>query len=144
MNVSLAEIVVRFRRWRYSLATPGTEAEINDSRTITGQLLAVSDAPPALPERENTNPGQAATPKDGGADKLQMTIEALKLNPNITDEALAEYLSLKRPASARFWRLKAIELLNSSGKEQTTGPTTAVRSEWLVSNGAANGANGKR
>ena len=126
------------------LATPGTETEMNDSRTITGQLLAVSDAPPAVSEVQNTNPNQVATSKDGGPDKLQMTLEALKLNPDITDEVLAEYLSLKRPASARFWRLKAIEILNSQGKEQTTGPAAAVRSEWLVSNGAANGANGKR
>jgi hypothetical protein len=28
---------------------------------------------------------------------------------------LAEHLSLKRPASALFWRRKALEILNSQG-----------------------------
>jgi hypothetical protein len=39
-------------------------------------------------------------------------LEALKADPQMSDEALARYLSLKRPASARFWRLKAVEILN--------------------------------
>ena len=67
-----------------------------------------------------------------------MTIEALRANPDMTDEALAEYLSLKRPASARFWRLKAIEILSSTGKD--TGPTPTIRDPWA--SGVLTGANG--
>ena len=79
-------------------------------------------------------------PTDGNPDKLQMTIEALKSNPQITDEQLAEYLTLKRPASARFWRLKAIEILNAPGRG-STGPTPVVNTGdmWTTSAGIANG-----
>ena len=73
-----------------------------------------------------------------------MTLEALRANPNITDEALAEYLALKRPASARFWRLKAIEILNAPGREPggaTTGKMAGLRNTgaWSTSVGAVNG-----
>ena len=44
-------------------------------------------------------------------DKLAMTLDALANNPDITDEMLAETLGLTRPASARFWRLKAQEMI---------------------------------
>ncbi len=53
---------------------------------------------------------------------------------------LAEYLTLKRPASARFWRLKAIEILNAPGRSQT-GPTPVVNTNnmWTSSAGMSNG-----
>jgi len=54
------------------------------------------------------NDGAAGEQSSG--DKLAMTLEALKDNPEITDEMLAETLGLTRPASARFWRLKAQEI----------------------------------
>jgi hypothetical protein len=81
---------------------------------------------------------------DGNPDKLQMTIEALRANPNITDEALAQHLTLKRPASARFWRLKAIEILNAPGREPsgaTSGKTASLRNTdaWSTPAGAVNG-----
>lgn len=44
-------------------------------------------------------------------DKLDTAIEAVQKNPDITDEELAEILILSRPASAKFWRLKAEEIL---------------------------------
>lgn len=44
-------------------------------------------------------------------DKLAITLEALKENSEITDEELAGKLHLSRPASARFWKLKAEEIL---------------------------------
>ena len=102
---------------------PGVTEQDQD-RPITGQFVTIG--------REAVNPvtGPAITPPpvavttDGSPDKLQMTIEALKSNPHITDEELAEYLTLKRPASARFWRLKAIEILNAPGRA-ATGPTPA-------------------
>ena len=49
-----------------------------------------------------------------------LTIEALTANPNITDDVLAEYLSLKKPASARYWRLKAMEVLTSTSAGATS------------------------
>lgn len=45
-------------------------------------------------------------------DKLELTLKAIKDNPEITDEELAKILEIKRTASARFWRLKADELLS--------------------------------
>ena len=66
-----------------------------------------------------------------------MTIEILKANPDMTDEELAERLALKRPASALFWRRKAIEILSSqesTGKVQsmynTEAWTKTGRNEW--------------
>jgi hypothetical protein len=66
------------------------------------------------------------------ADQLQRTIEALTANPNITDEELAEVLGLKRTASARYWRLKAVDLLMGHQSPSTTAlpehpPFPAVR-----------------
>ena len=85
-----------------------------------------------------------ALSNDVNPDKLSMTIEVLRANPDMTDEALAEYLSLKRPASARFWRLKAIEILNTPNRD--TGPTVVMHSNWAVPTtiGATNGASSKR
>ena len=98
------------------------------NRAITGQVVAIGreaqdnrDAPVVTP----INGQHPLTPLDSSPDKLQMTIEALRANPRITDEELAEFLALKRPASARFWRLKALEILNVPARDQT-GPTPAV------------------
>ncbi len=131
-----------------SLDTETAEAdETGDGqRPITGKVVAIGGV------EENatssiTTLGLNRTPvtaADGNPDKLQMTIEALRANPNITDEALAEYLALKRPASARFWRLKAIEILNAPGRETsgyTTGKTASVRNtgSWPAPAGVING-----
>lgn len=92
-------------------ATPVPEQRESDeaARPITGQIVAIAQDPLQPP---------AATPaSEGSPDKLQMTIEILRANPDITDEILAERLALKRPASALFWRRKAIEIL--SAQEQT-------------------------
>ena len=76
----------------------------------------------AAEEAEQANEqgnGQNERPAEKGegptpiADKLDKTVEALKENPDITDEELATLLDLKRPASARFWRLKAEEMIVS-------------------------------
>ena len=48
-------------------------------------------------------------------DKLVITVTAMRDNPQITDQELAGILGLKRPGSARLWKVKAQELLN---KEQ--------------------------
>src|SRR5690348_8739254 len=125
-------------------ASTVSEPNLTDQeRPITGQVVAIGR------EAINpvTGPAMAAPPvaatTDGSPDKLQMTIEALKNNPHITDEELAEYLALKRPASARFWRLKAIEILNAPGRG-STGPTPVVtaRDMWTTSGGLSNGKRG--
>ncbi len=111
-------------------------------RPITGQVLAIEpDAINPIDKRNTGSTVAAAAIEGNPPDKLQMTIEALRSNPDMTDEALAEYLSLKRPASARFWRLKAIEILNAPGRDQT-GKTTAVRGTgaWATPAGIANGS----
>lgn len=56
------------------------------------------------------------------ADKLDKTVLFLVRNPEATDEELAKHLNLKRPASARFWRLKAIEIINMNKRPRTTDP----------------------
>ena len=97
-------------------ATPTIGVEQPDpnlSMADQGATIAGTHRDTANPTNE---PGAfspyAPLPMSGNTDKLQMTIEALRANPALTDEALAEYLELKRPASAHFWRLKAIEILN--------------------------------
>jgi hypothetical protein len=121
-------------------------------RPITGKVVAIGGIEENAINRvtvQGISGIAAPTPSDGNPDKLQMTIEALRTNPNITDEALAEYLALKRPASARFWRLKAIEILNAPGREPggvTTGKTANVRNTgpWSTPVGSVNGnATGK-
>lgn len=120
--------------------TPEAKAE---SRAITGQFVTV-DKETESSEQEKSNPTLVAVPNDGNPDKLQMTIEALKANVDMTDEALAEHLSLKRPASARFWRLKAIEILNASETKETTESPVAARTAWATPGALANGTGAKR
>jgi hypothetical protein len=70
-----------------------------------------------------------------------MTIEVLKKQPNMTDEALADFLSLKRPASARFWRLKATEILNAQDKDlMGTSQTNGGQAAWTTTGPLVNGA----
>ena len=52
------------------------------------------------------------------ADKLEMALAALRQTPELTDEQLAVLLGLRRPASARFWKLKARELLEQERQQQ--------------------------
>ncbi len=81
---------------------------------ISGPVLAISQN-----DVVSADSGPIRADNDG-ADKLQLTIEALTANPNITDEVLAEYLSLKKPASARYWRLKAMEVLTTASSGATS------------------------
>jgi hypothetical protein len=95
-----------------------------------------------MEDGQHSTSTQLAVSKEGNLDKLQMTIQALRTNPDMTDEGLAEYLALKRPASARFWRLKAVEILNTSGKDTGATPTLG---RWSSAAGAlANASTRKR
>jgi hypothetical protein len=111
----------------------GSDDIAEAAKPITGQIMAVQKETTIGFNADNSNPALTIISNGASPDKLQMTIEALRANPSMTDEALAEYLSLKRPASARFWRLKAIEILNAPGRE-ATGPSPAIHS----SNGFGN------
>lgn len=106
-----------------SAGTKG-ETEIRPT-SITGQFITV-EGEPAESIHQKSNPSMSAIPNtEGNPDKLHMTLEALKSDPEISDEALAERLALKRPASARFWRLKAVEILNTEEKENSTVSVSA-------------------
>jgi len=144
--MSLLAVTSRPTSETAATATAAPEMTTNDAaQPITGQVLAIEREPIDLVDKRNANPTVTTVPSEGSPDKLQMTIEALRSNPDMTDEALAEFLSLKRPASARFWRLKAIEILNAPGRDQT-GKTPVVRTtgNWSTPAGVADGSNGKR
>ena len=102
-------------------------------RPITGQIVAIEpDTLNSASEHSMNSTMTNIAGDDNPPDKLQMTIEALRANPDITDDALASYLTLKRPASARFWRLKAIEILNAPGREHTGKTSAAVKGSTLT------------
>jgi len=128
-------------------ATSTTEnltSEAKDSekhRAITGHFITVEGDEATSESEKNTQAPILST--DINPDKLQMTIEVLKANPDMTDEALATHLSLKRPASARFWRLKAIEILNTDNKE-TVEVNASAHSSWATTGALANGTGVKR
>ncbi len=128
-----------------SEVTPQTnEAEkANPNRPITGQVVAI-ERDFLNTNTEDLNPSLIAVSTDGNPDKLQMTIEALKATPDITDEGLAQFLSLKRPASARFWRLKAIEILNTPDREPVAVNTPLPAEEWATTGPLTNGISAKR
>jgi cell division protein FtsL len=52
-----------------------------------------------------------------GQDKLLVAIEAIRQDPTLLDDEarLAQILGLRRPASARFWKIKAREILRKFG-----------------------------
>jgi hypothetical protein len=82
-------------------------------------LLSSLQAYVSKQKRGTSLDGLSATPmfslvQDGDAiatepvtDKLTIVRQAMQDNPAVTDEELAAILGMSRPASARFWRLKA-------------------------------------
>jgi hypothetical protein len=61
----------------------------------------------------------------------------------MTDEELAQHLSLKRSASARFWRLKAIEILEINDTK-TEAVNTTIRNTWATTGALASEMGSKR
>lgn len=98
----------------------GEDGQNSMSGPVTGQFVAVEEDNAAIEHndvgKERVKTGKAV---EGNQDKLQITIQALKARPDTSDEELAKLLSLKRAASARFWRLKATEILNASDKKSS-------------------------
>jgi len=68
-------------------------------------------------------------------DKLEQAFEAVSNNPDITDEELARLLGLARPASARFWKLKAKELINLHNS--ANAPAAKEFTPWSMLSGMA-------
>jgi hypothetical protein len=146
LNASTLLTTLNSRPANPVVASDTTDLEKSDTnRPITGQFVTLEGGSThaSRMNKQSSNPSLVAVNNDTNPDKLQMTIEALKARPDMTDEALAEFLSLKRPASARFWRLKAIEILNAPDKE-TTSSTTELRGSWANTGPIANGAGIKR
>lgn len=52
----------------------------------------------------------------GKEDKLEKAIKFMRKNPGAADEQLAKHLGMQRAASARFWRLKALEIIQAEIK----------------------------
>ena len=98
-------------------------------RPITGQIVAI--APDAV---QPAAVSPITSTSEANPDKLQMTIEILRSSPEISDELLAERLSLKRPASALFWRRKAIEIL-SAQEQSGRAPTSRKAETWTTAAG---------
>jgi hypothetical protein len=106
-------------------AQPIVGAPVQQKRGLWGRL-AGQPVPPAQQPAAPVQPPAAPTPptiqqpaQPQGSpiiiaeDKLGLAIEALTLNPDMPDDDLAVYLDVKRPASARYWKLKAQEALRS-------------------------------
>jgi hypothetical protein len=131
-----ALVSITNRRNSESAGEPATTAAAGSSsvdRPITGQIVAIEpDTLNSASEHGMNSTMTTIAGDDNPPDKLQMTIEALRANPNMTDDTLASYLSLKRPASARFWRLKAIEILNAPGRERTGKTSAAAKGSTLT------------
>jgi DNA-binding transcriptional regulator YhcF (GntR family) len=115
-----------------TVSAPETTELEKSERPITGKFVTIEGDATNVGRtgKQSSNPALVSVSNDVNPDKLQMTIEALKARPDMTDEALAEFLSLKRPASARFWRLKALEILNAPDKETSE---VAPRGSWTES-----------
>jgi DNA-binding transcriptional regulator YhcF (GntR family) len=124
-----------------TVTAPETTGLEKSERPITGKFVTIEGDATNVERsgKQSSNPALVSVSNDVNPDKLQMTIEALKARPDMADEALAEFLSLKRPASARFWRLKAIEILNAPDKGTSD---VAPRSPWTGS--MANGVSAAR
>jgi hypothetical protein len=104
-----------------STSSPEEQEAADPSRPITGQIVAIDQD--TIQPQASTPPASPSIPlSEGSPDKLQMTIEILRANPGISDESLAESLSLKRPASALFWRRKALEILSAQESASTIQP----------------------
>lgn len=83
---------------------------------------------------ENNEETTVVLPGQPLEDKLQKTLDFFAENgTEISDEKLAEHLHLTRPASARFWRLKAMEILrvNPEFEVRKTSPSTGPLSQEI-------------
>ena len=110
-----------------AISTETTEREEEHANLPnTDQFVALKEQG-RLPTKEAAQTAISARNQD----KLRKTIAALRTRPDMTDEALAQLLSLKRPASARFWRVKAAEISNEPDQEYTAS-NQLRRDAWVT------------
>jgi hypothetical protein len=77
------------------------------------EVLAKEEEVQSVTTLEVSQPAEVKTEVQSSSDeldKLELTVAFLQQYPAATDEQIADYLGMKRPASARFWRLKAGEI----------------------------------
>jgi hypothetical protein len=82
-------------------SAPETEQKPEAEQQPAAPEIAPAAAPLSLPQPMT--------------EKLKLALDFVKNTPNGSDEDLAEILGLNRAASARFWRLKAVEILTTNG-----------------------------
>jgi hypothetical protein len=82
-----------------------------EAKTAAQEVIGVRE------EYKEAADDASALPQEALPEKLEQTLHFLAQHPELadpwdtgSDEALAAYLGLRRAASARFWRLKAMEL----------------------------------
>ncbi|OLD63472.1 MAG: hypothetical protein AUF65_02180 [Chloroflexi bacterium 13_1_20CM_50_12] len=91
---------------------------------------------PTLPEESTRTVSQIPAPEEipetsrptRETDTLDLTCQFLREHPEYADssqeaeQALATHLGLAQPASARFWKIKALEILQAEGAHQDREP----------------------
>jgi hypothetical protein len=103
------------------------ESNLLSSGDRTATPPAIGQESERTPESEEDNERAtdrkaAAKVERTGEDKLELTLDFIRENPGRAsspdfDALLAAHLGQKRPASARFWRLKAQELLDAASEK---------------------------
>jgi hypothetical protein len=95
-----------------AFASPAPIAQVEAPREMRILSASSQTLPPS------TSPHPLLNEQPVVPEKLQLTIEALTANPDITDEELTEYLGLKKIASRGYWRLKALDFLAAQQEPQ--------------------------
>jgi Helix-turn-helix domain len=100
-------------------------------------IEAKTAAKEVIGEREQVTPAASSLPDAPLHEKLELTLQFLSEHLELADNwqpgadaQLAAYLGLNREASARFWRLKAMELwpaYSASKSHQHAAPITTER-----------------
>ena len=88
---------------------------------VTEPIEKITEETSPSSERGSQDDNGSGIVRVDTSDKLAITLAAMRINPNITDIELAPMLAIKRSASARFWRLKAQEILDGEKRNGHAG-----------------------
>lgn len=91
---------------------------------------------------ETSQPVEAEMEIDGpsnGSEKFEQTVAFLQQYPDATDEELASKLGMDRVAAARFWRLKAGEIVTLNHAQKMEGKTERITAPLDGFDGNGNG-----
>ena len=98
-----------------NLITIASIKAYDEKRSPRNQSVQVEGSKPALKivanGQQEAVDGSFDQDEEQTEDLFQLAFDYLKEHPSCTDEELAQHLQLKRPASARFWRLKVKEVV---------------------------------